>query len=101
MKKRDSQENISIETVKRISSVAKLELSSKELKGMQKDLNNILLAFKELDKVNTKNIEPSFHPIPIKDVFREDAPEQSLNQEKALMNTKHKEKGFFKGPRVV
>ncbi|MFA4820401.1 MAG: Asp-tRNA(Asn)/Glu-tRNA(Gln) amidotransferase subunit GatC [Candidatus Aenigmatarchaeota archaeon] len=36
----------------------------------------------------------------MENVLREDAPEKCLSNEEALKNTKHKEKGFFKGPRA-
>ena len=37
----------------------------------------------------------------IKDVMRKDELEQCLPQEEALSNTKNKENGFFKGPKVI
>ncbi len=92
---------ITPEVVKRVAKIARLELTSKEIKKFQKDLSEILTAFKELDKLNINKVEPSFHPMPVRDIFREDVPEVCLSQDKALSNTKHKEKGYFKGPRVV
>ncbi|MFH0836598.1 MAG: Asp-tRNA(Asn)/Glu-tRNA(Gln) amidotransferase subunit GatC [Candidatus Aenigmatarchaeota archaeon] len=84
--------------VKHVAEISRLSLSSKELKAMQKDLTDILSMFKDLDKLSVGKTKPSFQPIPIKDVFREDIVKESLSQEKALANTKHKENGFFKGP---
>ncbi|MBI4895320.1 MAG: Asp-tRNA(Asn)/Glu-tRNA(Gln) amidotransferase subunit GatC [Candidatus Aenigmarchaeota archaeon] len=92
---------ISVETVKHVAKIARLELNSKEIRKFQKDLNDILSAFREIDKINVKKVKPSFQPLEVRDVFREDVPEPSLTQEKALSNTKHKENGYFKGPRVV
>jgi aspartyl-tRNA(Asn)/glutamyl-tRNA(Gln) amidotransferase subunit C len=94
------KEKISLETIKHVAKLSKLELSEKELKRFQKDLDDILLAFKELDKAKPK-CQPSFQPLPIKDVTREDKEMKCLSREEALANTKHKEKGFFKGPRAV
>jgi len=92
---------ISTAMVKQVASIARLNLSSKEVNRMQKDLSEILAAFKDLDKLNVKQTKPSFQPLPIINVFREDSQEQYLTQDKALSNTEHKEKGFFKGPRAV
>ncbi|MBI2076251.1 MAG: Asp-tRNA(Asn)/Glu-tRNA(Gln) amidotransferase subunit GatC [Candidatus Aenigmarchaeota archaeon] len=86
--------------VRRVAKIARLDLTEAEVKKFSKDLNEILAAFKELDKAKA-NVEPSFQPLEIKDVTREDKPEDVLSQEAALSNTKHKEKGFFKGPRAV
>lgn len=92
---------ITSDTVKRVSRIAKLNLSEAEIKKYQKDLVNILDAFKVLDKAPVSKTAPSFQPMEIRDVTREDAAEECLGNEKALANTAHKEKGFFKGPRVV
>ncbi len=92
---------ISGDTVKHVAYLAKINISASEAKKMEKDLNEILNSFKILDKLDVKKVEPSFQPLPVKDVFREDKIEDSLSQEKALSNTKHKDKGYFKGPRVV
>ena len=86
------------ETVKHVAELARLKLTASQLKKMQKDLDDILTAFKTLDEA--PSAEPSFQPIPMENVLREDAPENCLSNEEALRNTKHKEKGFFKGPRA-
>lgn len=88
------------EIVKHVAAAARLELTETEIKRFAKDLNNILLAFKDIDKVKA-NVEPSFQPLEIKDILRNDKAEKCLTQDQALANTKHKEGGFFKGPRAV
>jgi len=92
---------ISLETTRNVARLARLALSQAELKHAQSDLNEILSAFKLMGKVNTKNVQPSFHPQPVENVTREDKIELCLGQEKALAQTKHKHEGYFKGPRVV
>jgi len=92
---------ISLETARRVAEIARLDLSEAELKRAQADLNEILSAFKIIDEVDTKGVEPSFHPQPVENVVREDKIEASLGQEKGLAQTKHKHEGHFKGPRVV
>jgi aspartyl-tRNA(Asn)/glutamyl-tRNA(Gln) amidotransferase subunit C len=92
---------ISLGVVKRVAAVARLDLTDAELQRFQSDLNNILDAFKVLSKADVKNVEPSFQPLPVKDVLRKDEIESYLGREKALDNTKHKQEGHFKGPKVV
>jgi aspartyl-tRNA(Asn)/glutamyl-tRNA(Gln) amidotransferase subunit C len=85
--------------VKGVADNARLKLSDEEIEKFTKQLEDILQAFKEIDKVNTENVKPSFHPQEIKNVFRDDkAKEWKWNP---LANTKHKEKKYFKGPRIV
>ena len=83
-----------------VARMARIELAESELRQMEKDLHSIIEAFGELDKVKT-DCEPSFQPIPLKNVMREDEVESSISQEEALSQSEHKEKGFFKGPRAI
>ncbi|MFH0949325.1 MAG: Asp-tRNA(Asn)/Glu-tRNA(Gln) amidotransferase subunit GatC [Candidatus Aenigmatarchaeota archaeon] len=87
--------------VRHVAKIARLDLTDEEAKKFQKNLDEILAAFSELDKADVKGVEPALQPIPTKNVLRSDTPEQSLTQEEALKNTKHKKDGFFKGPRAV
>ncbi len=96
-----SAARISPETVMKVARIARLHLSDDEAKKLAKDLNDVLKAFKELDKAPAGGVEPSFQPLLVKDVFREDVVEESISNEEALANTKHKENKFFKGPRAV
>jgi aspartyl-tRNA(Asn)/glutamyl-tRNA(Gln) amidotransferase subunit C len=92
---------ITPETVKRVAHVARLKLSDQEIQKFSKDLEAMLGAFHDLENVDTKGVKPSFQPIETKNVLRKDTVERSLTQEQALSNTKNKEKGFFKGPKVT
>lgn len=86
--------------ISRIASVARIELAESEMMKIENDLKSILEAFGELEKVSPE-CEPSFQPISLKNVMREDVVEESLAQEESLSLTEHKERGFFKGPRII
>lgn len=87
------------ELVKRVANNARLKLSEDEIEKFTKQLSDILSAFKEIDKVDTSKVKPSFHPQEIKNVFREDKSKEWKWQ--PLANTKHKEGKYFKGPKIV
>jgi len=87
------------ELVKKVADNARLKLIEPEIEKFTKQLEDILQTFKEIDKVNTDNVKPSFHPQEIKNVFREDkAKEWKWDP---LANTRNKEKKYFKGPKIV
>ena len=90
---------ITEETVKHIAHLARLHLTSDEIKKFQKELTEVLNAFKTLDEA--PQAEASFQPLPMENIMRPDKAEDCLPHEVALRNTKHKEKGFFKGPKAV
>ena len=95
------QKKITKQTAMHVAQVARIDLTEKEAKQMEKDLNSILYAFKELDKADVKNTEPTYHPMPLADVLRDDMLEKCFTHEEALGNTAHKEQGFFKGPKAI
>jgi len=86
--------------VKKVAANARLSLSDSEIEEFRKDLAGILDAFSELEKARP-SAAPSFQPLPVKDVMRDDSPEVSLTQDEALSNAHHTEKGYFKGPKSV
>ncbi|MFH1849010.1 MAG: Asp-tRNA(Asn)/Glu-tRNA(Gln) amidotransferase subunit GatC [archaeon] len=87
--------------IKSISELAKLNLSEPELKRFSKDFDEILTAFRVLDRINVDGVRPSFRPVEQRNPLREDKVEKSLRQEEALLFTDHKENGFFIGPKTV
>ena len=89
------------ELIKHVAEVARLNLTDAEIKKFVPQLKEILTAFSEIDKVDTGNVKPSFQPVELKNVMREDKAGLSLTQEEALRNAWHKKDGYFKGPRAV
>ena len=73
----------------------------KEIKEFLPQMKEILAAFSEISRVDTKSVAPSFHPVEIKNALREDIPGECLSNEDALKNAGHKAEGYFKGPRIV
>lgn len=84
-----------------VAEVARLKLTEKEIKKFLPQLKEALEFFSQLQEVNTDNVKPSFQPVELKNVMREDKEKQCLSQEEALSLTEHKKDGYFKGPRAV
>jgi len=87
--------------LKHVSKVARLKLTEAEIKEFLPQLKEILQAFEELKKVDTKNTKPSYHAVDLKNALREDKPDTCLSKEDALKNTKNKKNSYFMGPRVI
>jgi len=84
--------------VRRVAEAARLNLTDEELERYGQQLKVILEAFRMLDEVDTEGVEPSFHPVELEDVLREDEP--SKWSWDPLANSEHKEDGYFRGPRI-
>ena len=85
--------------IKKVARNARLD--EKDAEKLLPDFKEILEFFSTLDEVNTEGVEPSIHPIKIKNVLREDNVEECYSQEDILSNTKNKKDGFFKGPKAI
>lgn len=92
---------VDAELIKRVAANARLNLTDKEVNEFIPQFKEILDYFSELDKINTKDVKPSFQPVLLRNALREDKPGHCLTQEEALKNAHHKKEGYFKGPRAV
>ena len=98
----NQKKELSKETIDHISKLALLDLSEEEKVNLAKEVGDFLNYFKKLDNLDTSNVKPMTHPIDdLKNVFREDIPWESLSNEEALKNAKHKKDGYFKAPRIL
>jgi len=87
--------------IMKVAKNARLSISEKEAKEFVPQLQDVLDSFSKLDKLDVSKANPSFQPIELKNVFREDKKGESLSQEEALSNTHHRKNGYFKGPKIV
>ena len=92
---------ITIDEVRWIATLARLELSDAELTLMAGELSPILDYFDQLKSVPTDGVEPLAHPLRIHNVFREDEPAASLSVDDALSNPPARSGNFFSVPPVL
>ncbi|MBI2597774.1 MAG: Asp-tRNA(Asn)/Glu-tRNA(Gln) amidotransferase subunit GatC [Candidatus Diapherotrites archaeon] len=85
----------------RVAKNARLNLSRGEIEEFLPQLQEIVLAFQKISEIGAEKEKPSFQPINVENVFREDVVKECLSQQEALKNTLHKKNGFFKGPKVL
>ncbi|MCD6270468.1 Asp-tRNA(Asn)/Glu-tRNA(Gln) amidotransferase subunit GatC [bacterium] len=60
------------EETKHIASLARLGLSEEETAKIQKELSKILDYFKLIQEVDVSGIKPTYYPLAVKNVLRED-----------------------------
>ncbi len=63
---------INKKTLLHLADLARIELTEKEQERIQKDLGEILNYFKDLEQLDTKNVEPLSGGTDIKNSFRDD-----------------------------
>ena len=87
--------------VDHIAKLARLGLSDEEKKLFQVQLSAILEYANNLKKIDTANIPPTSHAIPMKNVFREDKALPFENVEDILANGPEIENHMFKVPKIM
>ena len=87
--------------IERIAELARLNLKPEEKQKLEKDLGAILDYVKKLDKLDTKNVEPTSHVLNMENVFRPDEVKPSEAAEKALEHAPQADGRFFKVPKIV
>jgi len=91
---------ITEEDVVHVANLAKIELKPEEVKKFKEEFAKILEYFNIIDDV-CEDVEPTYHVLPLKNVLRDDKPREPLSREITLMNARHVEEGYFKGPKIM
>lgn len=89
------------ELILKVAKNSRISLSGEEVKEFIPQFKEILNTFSEIAKVNTDNVKPSFLPVDIKNVVREDKEGKCVPVEDILKNAKHKKGDYFMGPKAL
>jgi aspartyl-tRNA(Asn)/glutamyl-tRNA(Gln) amidotransferase subunit C len=93
--------SLTLDQVRWVSHLARLELGEAELETMTRQFSAILEYVDQLQKINTDQVEPLAHPLPIHNVFRPDEPAPSLPVDTALQNAPDRRGNFYAVPAVL
>ena len=92
---------ITLDEVKYVSNLARLELQDGEAEAMTGQLDQILSYVDKLNELDTSQVEPTTQVISTTNAFREDELRDSLSQEKALANGPRQNGESFVVPKVI
>jgi len=92
---------LTIDQVSRVAFLARLELSDTETLRLTTELNGILGQFERLQELNTQDVPPTSHSLPLQNVFRDDEIRPSLSREAATANAPDKRDGNFIVPQIM
>ncbi len=93
--------NISREQVEHVARLAALALTEEEKELFRRQLNQVLEHAEVIKSVDTADVPPTSHALPLGNVFREDRVRPSLSPTDALKNSPQPEEGYFSVPRIV
>jgi aspartyl/glutamyl-tRNA(Asn/Gln) amidotransferase C subunit len=93
--------SISIDEVRHVAKLARLELDEAEILALQGELNALLGHFADIRDLDVSGVEPTSHAMALHNVWAEDQPEIPLSRDWALRNAPMSRAGLFVVPQII
>ena len=87
--------------VEHVATLARLALSDAEIDQFTVQLGAVLEHFASVAALDTTDVPPTSHPIPLTNVLRPDSPRPGLDRDVVLGMAPEAEDGRFRVPRVL
>lgn len=94
-------ERITIAEVAHVGDLARLELGEDELQLFTGQLAAVLEHAQDVAALDTEGVAPTAHPLPVRNVFRQDVVRPSLDRDEVLACAPQAEENRFRVPPVL
>ena len=88
-------------SVRHVAHLARLRVTDEEVARFAEQLSSILGYVDQLNQLDTGDVPPTAHPLPVSNVFRDDVVQPPWDPNRALCNAPQSEDGFFRVPKVL
>jgi len=92
---------ISIQEVDHVARLARLDLSAADKERMRSELDGILTYIDKLRALDTRDVEPTSHAVPVTNVMRDDVERPSLPVQDMLANAPDPHREMFRVPKII
>ena len=92
---------LTVKDVEHIAVLARIHLQDEEKESFTAQLNVILQYADKLNQLDTAQVEPLTHILPVYNVFREDEVMPSTPREEILANAVKVEEGHYRVPKII
>lgn len=89
------------EEVRHVANLARLAITEEEAEKFAEQLGKITDFAEQLNELDTTNVEPTTHVLPLVNVMREDVAHKGLDREVMMLNVKEQEDGQVKVPAIM
>lgn len=93
--------SLTLEDVRKISSLARLDLSVSDAEATRDKLNGILALIQQMQAVDTTGVEPMSHPQDVAQRLRDDAVTETDRREDFQRVAPQTEAGLYLVPKVI
>ena len=89
------------EDVENVALLSRLSIKDEDMDKNISELNDFLEYVDRLQQVDTENVAPTAHVLPVQNVFREDVVTNGDDRDEILANAPAKKDGAFMVPKTV
>jgi aspartyl-tRNA(Asn)/glutamyl-tRNA(Gln) amidotransferase subunit C len=94
-------ERITLDEVRHVAKLARLELTVEEIATLQGELSALLDHVDRIRRLDTGDVPPTAHPLPLRNVLREDDVRPGLDREEVLAAAPAVESDRFLVPSIL
>lgn len=87
--------------VRHVAHLARLKITDEEGALYATQLSKVLDYVRQLNELDTSDVPPTAHPLPIANVLRDDVVRPSWSTDEALSNAPDHDRSFFRVPKVL
>jgi aspartyl-tRNA(Asn)/glutamyl-tRNA(Gln) amidotransferase subunit C len=93
--------SISLDEVRHVAKLARLDLDEAEVMSLQSELNALLGHFADIQSLTLSGLDPVMHASALTNVWAEDEYRPSLKRDVALKNAPISKAGLFLVPMII
>ncbi len=93
--------SLSLDDVRRIAHLARIEITEQQAAATLSQLNDIFGMIEQMQRVDTTGVEPMAHPLGGVQRLRADAATESIDRDDTMKNAPAQQDGLFLVPRVI
>ena len=97
----DNERRITEDDVRHVARLARLDVTDDEVTLFAEQLEAVLEHAQDVEALDTADVPPTAHPLPVKNVFRDDVVRPSLDRAEVLAMAPAAEDDRFKVPRIL
>ncbi|MBC8063492.1 MAG: Asp-tRNA(Asn)/Glu-tRNA(Gln) amidotransferase subunit GatC [Chlorobia bacterium] len=93
--------SITLDEVRHVAKLARLELDESEIFSLQGELNALLGHFADIESIDVSGIQPTSHAVSLQNVWAIDAIGTVLPRDQVLRNSAMTKAGLFVVPQII
>lgn len=93
--------SISLEEVRHVARLARLELDDLEMLALKGELDALIGHFSDIEGIDVSQIRPQSHAVAMQNVWAEDLANLVLTREEAIRNAPVTKAGLFVVPTII